>query len=134
MGINYLLDTDTFIYLTKGHRRVLEKIREFASEDIKLSAISVAELYFGMHHSQKVSENIKKLETFLNDIEILDFNIKSARTFGRLKQMLFEKRLTVDDFDLAIASVALANDCKVVTHNTNHFNKITELILEDWIT
>lgn len=133
MGITYLFDTDTFIYLTKGNRHVLKKIQENAELTIKLSTISVSELYFGMYHSQRVEENLKKLESFLNTIEILDFDLPSAKRFGKLKQSLFEKRLTIDDFDLAIASIALTHHCTLITHNTKHFIKIPDLVIEDWV-
>jgi tRNA(fMet)-specific endonuclease VapC len=36
--------------------------------------------------------------------------------------------------DLLIASVALAHDLTLVTHNTGHFQEMPGLRLEDWLT
>jgi len=33
---------------------------------------------------------------------------------------------------LLIAAIALANDCVLVTHNTDEFSRIAGLKLEDW--
>lgn len=129
----YLFDTDTLIYFMKGHRGVLQRLQEHGEENVRLSTISIAELYYGVYHSQRVSENLKKLQSFLNEIEIFDFDTDGARIFGKTKQSLIEKKLTVDDFDLAIASIALATHSTLVTHNVQHFQKIPELVFEDWV-
>jgi tRNA(fMet)-specific endonuclease VapC len=38
----------------------------------------------------------------------------------------------VDDIDLLIAGVAIANDLILVTHNQRHFNRIEGLEWQDW--
>jgi len=35
--------------------------------------------------------------------------------------------------DVQIASIAIANDLTLVTGNINHFNRISNLKIEDWI-
>lgn len=40
--------------------------------------------------------------------------------------------MVVDDIDLLIGSIALANGMGVATHNTKHYSKINGLYLEDW--
>jgi tRNA(fMet)-specific endonuclease VapC len=36
--------------------------------------------------------------------------------------------------DLLIASTVLANDGILVTHNTKEFNRVENLIVEDWLS
>ena len=132
--MTYLLDSDTFIYFTKGNRGVLKKIQEVGEENLTLSAVSIAELYFGVYHSERSSENLKRLQNFLKEIDIHNFNVSSARVFGRLKNELVRGDVTLDDFDLAIASITIATDSILVTHNTRHFEKIPELVCEDWVS
>ena len=44
-----------------------------------------------------------------------------------------EKRgLMISIKDLQIASIALANNCTLVTHNVREFDRIIELNIEDW--
>jgi tRNA(fMet)-specific endonuclease VapC len=38
----------------------------------------------------------------------------------------------IDDFDLLIGATAVSFDLIMVTNNTNHFNRIEKLKLEDW--
>ena len=38
----------------------------------------------------------------------------------------------IDDIDILIAGVALANDWTLVTHNIQHFEYIEELEITDW--
>jgi tRNA(fMet)-specific endonuclease VapC len=40
----------------------------------------------------------------------------------------------LDDIDILIAGVALANDIALVTHNVHHFNRIEDLEIIDWST
>jgi tRNA(fMet)-specific endonuclease VapC len=43
----YLLDTDTIIYILKGHVKVLANLRVHLYDPMSLSAISLMELYYG---------------------------------------------------------------------------------------
>ena len=53
--------------------------------------------------------------------------------FGRLKAQLKKVGKPPPGFDLMIASVALAHDLTLVTHNTRDFQNIPGLRLEDWL-
>lgn len=130
--MNYLLDTDIYIYLTQGNRNILAKIHEVGDENIFFSAISVAELYFGAFKSRKQSSNLKKIQKNLEKLSILNFNRHVAKIFGRLKYDLNREGRRIADMDLAIAAIALHHQCILVTHNQKHFSKIPELLLEDW--
>jgi predicted nucleic acid-binding protein len=55
-----------------------------------------------------------------------------AETFGMLKADLEKIGIRLDDFDLAIAACALANNLILVTNNTKHFERIEGLKQENW--
>ena len=38
----------------------------------------------------------------------------------------------IDEADILIAGIAIANDLLVVTHNLRHFGRIRDLEIEDW--
>ncbi|QTA83489.1 PIN domain-containing protein [Desulfonema limicola] len=40
----------------------------------------------------------------------------------------------IEDFDILIASIALVNHCVIVTNNVDHFSRIDELQIENWIS
>ncbi len=45
----------------------------------------------------------------------------------------FIKGLIIDDFDILIASIAIANNFILVTNNTDHFKRIEGLQIQDWL-
>lgn len=130
--MTYILDTDTYIYLLQGNRKILDHIHESGEENIFMTAISVAELYFGAFNSKKIEPNIKAIQKNLEKLQILNFTKNSAKIFGRLKSELKQQGKPITDMDLAIASIAIYHQYTLVTHNTRHFDHITELLVEDW--
>lgn len=129
----YLLDTYIFLHLLKDNQRVRTQIEMAGPENVFLSSVSVGELYFGAFNSGRVESNLEDLKKNIEDQQILNFTRNTAKIFGRLKAGLRKKGTPLADFDLAIASIALQNDCILVTHNTRHFERIPELCVEDWL-
>jgi len=126
-----LLDTDVAIELLRGNEFTRDCLAQ-CEEEIFISTITAAELYYGAYHSRRVKENVAIVESFLNQFPRLSLTDESARVFGGTKEKLQAAKTPVDGFDLMIASVALENGCKVITGNTRHFAKVPGLILEDW--
>ncbi|NET02480.1 MAG: type II toxin-antitoxin system VapC family toxin [Sphaerospermopsis sp. SIO1G1] len=130
----YLLDTDTCIYWLKNITSVTNKIQTIGWENICICNITVAELYFGAYNSQKVTENLTRAENFIQNIEVVTLDNNAVKKFGELKAELRKTGQPVADFDLLIASVALTRNYILVTNNTRHYSRISELKLENWIS
>jgi tRNA(fMet)-specific endonuclease VapC len=64
---------------------------------------------------------------------VLAYDDPAAHRFGMLKTTLERRGERLDDADLQIAAIALANAAPVVTHNTRHFNRVSGLSVEDWL-
>ncbi len=128
----YLLDTDTYIYLTSGNKSILDRIKQEGDDNIYFSSISVAELYFGAFKSANMSDNVYKIQKHLEKLQTLNFTKLTAKIFGRLKAELNKKGHPIADMDLAIASIAIHHQHTLVSHNTRHFSVINEFLLEDW--
>lgn len=128
----YLLDTDTYIYFTGGNKKIADKIQEVGEEDLFISSVSVAELYYGAFKSERQDKNIFKIQRNLEKLQILNFNKQVAKVFGRIKANLMKSGHPVHDMDLVIASTAIYHQHTLVTHNTRHFSVIAELLIEDW--
>jgi tRNA(fMet)-specific endonuclease VapC len=56
----------------------------------------------------------------------------TLKKFGQLKAQLRKAGTPVADFDLLIASVAIAKNLILVTNNTRHYQRISGLNLENW--
>ncbi|NEU84233.1 type II toxin-antitoxin system VapC family toxin [Nostoc sp. UIC 10630] len=129
----YLLDTDTCSYWIKDINSVRTKVREIEWEQICICSITVAELYFGAYNSQRVVENLTRAEEFIQNLLVLPLTNPALRKYGELKAELRRIGQIIAEFDLLIASVALAEDYPLVTNNTRHYERINGLKLENWI-
>ena len=126
-----LLDTDHWVALLRG--RLSLEGRVSPDEPLAITAISVAELTHGASKSARAEENIARLDILLATLIILPFDEAAARRFGALKAVLEQSGNRLADLDLQIASIALANDLPLITHNTRHFTRIPGLQLDDWL-
>jgi tRNA(fMet)-specific endonuclease VapC len=126
-----LLDTDHWVALLRG--RLSLEGRVSPDEPLAITAISVAELTHGASKSARAEENLARLDILLATLIILPFDEAAARRFGALKAVLEQAGNRLADLDLQIASIALANDLPLITHNTRHFTRIPGLQLDDWL-
>jgi tRNA(fMet)-specific endonuclease VapC len=69
----------------------------------------------------------------LANIRVLPYDDDAACRFAVLKVYLERRGERLDDADLQIASIALSSSAPLVTHNTRHFNRVPNLLLEDWL-
>jgi tRNA(fMet)-specific endonuclease VapC len=98
-----------------------------------LPAIVLAELYAGAYHVRDPAPLLGKIGDLLQDVQVLPFDEACAEEFGKVRGGLLQKGITVPVVDLMIASVALAHDLTLVTHNTADFQNIPKSRLEDWL-
>lgn len=130
----YLLDTDTIIYNLKGDEKVQQALRQHLHDPLKISIITLMELYYGAYKSQQIDANLAKVKAIEQSLEIIPNSHESAEIFARLKAALEIKGTRLDDFDLLIASCALTHNLILVTNNIKHFQRIPGLRLENWVT
>ncbi len=130
--MSYSLDTDTCIYWLRNRQSVRERVREVGWNQISICVITVAELYYGAYNSNRVTENLARAEFFIQNLPVLPLNDTALRRFGELKAELRRTGQPIAEFDLLIASVALAESYILVTNNTRHYDRIPELQLENW--
>jgi len=57
----------------------------------------------------------------------------ALRRFGEIKTEFRRQGQSLPDFDLLIASVALAGDYVLVTHNLRQYQRIAGLKIETWL-
>ena len=128
----YLLDTDTIIYNLKGNEAIKKNLKLHLEDSLKISVITLMELYFGAYKSEKVNVNLAKIRTLENTFEIIETNKNSAETYGMLKASLEKAGTPLDDFDLIIAACALSHNLTLVTNSVKHFNRIEGLKISNW--
>lgn len=130
----YLLDTDTCIYWLKGHKPVKEKLLAAGWNQVAISVITKAELYYGAHNSSRMVENLDRVEIFTSYLQVIPLDDLILQRFGKLKAHLRKTGQLLPDFDLLIASTALTTARILVTNNTRHHQRIPGLSLENWFS
>jgi tRNA(fMet)-specific endonuclease VapC len=127
-----LLDTDICISLLRGNRQVIEHRKEHA-EDISVSFMTVAELFYGAAKSANPRKNTPIVEQFLLTVHVINSSQNIMKRFGQLKARLERDGVPLADADLLIAATALESCTLLVSGNTQHFTRIEELSLANWI-
>ncbi len=129
----YLLDTNVCIkLLNNSNPSVVKKLAEQEPKNINLCTVVEYELFYGAYRSQRKEENIKKVERFCTQFEVLNFDSNCAKIAGYLRAELNKKGTPIGVYDLQIASIAKAFDLILVTHNISEFSRVDSLKYQDW--
>jgi tRNA(fMet)-specific endonuclease VapC len=131
--VSYLLDTNVCIhYLNSSNNPIFERLNLLTSNDVFLCDIVKFELYYGAYKGSKKQKNLASLTVFFNQFVSLPFDGCSANICGRIRAELNKKGTPIGVYDLQIASIALANNLVLVTHNIGEFSRVEGLQYEDW--
>ena len=130
----YLLDTNICIYIINNRpKQVVDHIKKLKVHQIKLSAISLAELEYGVSKSKSREKNRRALVDFVTAFDIVDFNDTDAEVFGIIRADLERKGQVIGAYDMQIAAQAITRDLILVTNNTAEFVRIPNIKLENWV-
>ena len=117
-----ILDSDHCVALLRGR---LDLQGHGEPDDIlAVTTVGVGELCHGAHKSSRPEQNLARLDYLLTRLAILPYDESSARWFGQIKARLEQTGERLDDIDIQIASIALANEFVLVTHNIGHFGRL----------
>ena len=129
----FLLDTNACIdYLTRRYPKVVARIQGSSPDDLFLSAVVVAELRYGADRSARRRTNHARIDALIEEIEPLDFDLRAAATYGRVRARLEAGGTPIGPNDMLIAAHALSRGLTVVTDNTAEFRRVKGLKVENW--
>jgi len=133
--IRYLLDTNIVSYFVKGvSASLVQRMRVgLDAQNIAISAVTRAELRYGVEMMDKFDKRRKRIDLLLKEMSALPWSVDAADEYGRLKAFQRRNGTPVGEFDTQIAAHALAEKLILVTHNTRHFENVPGLKLEDWL-
>lgn len=141
MSQSYLLDTNMVSYIVSGASAAARAhlVRLDGKDAVYVSAISEAELRFGMTKGAKHPIRIAMMERFLTKATVLPWDHEAAVAYGELRARLQAAGLPLGALDTLIAAHALAIGAVLVTHDKG-FRKVKQAGLErtlqivDWAT
>ncbi|MBP7492641.1 MAG: type II toxin-antitoxin system VapC family toxin, partial [Rhodoferax sp.] len=112
--------------------QVVQRLIQAGRESLAISTVTVAELAFGIAKSKREGSRIK-LENFLSQFPIVDWNQEAAWMYGNVRKALEAKGQRIGERDLLLACQALALDATMVTNNTREFERVDGLKWENWV-
>ncbi|MFM6397625.1 type II toxin-antitoxin system VapC family toxin [Planktothrix sp.] len=134
----WVLDTDHISLFQRQHPKVLERLSNINPAYRAVTIITVEESVRGWLKTIKDAKTIDNLvkayadlkETieFFNAIYVLDFDQESGNYYTELKR----QKIRIGTQDLKIASIVLSQQAILVTRNRKDFEKIPNLLIEDW--
>src|SRR5262245_40332641 len=131
--MNYLLDTNCCVLLIRQKSpSVLARLLQHPITDIGLSAVTVAELQYGVQKSSQPAQNQQALDQFLLPLTILPFDDTDAIAYGQIRADLEAQGLPIGSFDMLIAAQAIRHNLILVTNNVCEFARVAGLTIEDW--
>jgi tRNA(fMet)-specific endonuclease VapC len=129
----YMLDTNMCIYLMKNQPE--EVARRFAQcyvGDVVMSAITYAELEYGVAVAADPERERANLAALVEDIPVVAFEAPAGVAYGPIRQATRENKK--DALDKLIAAHAVALGVTVVTNNMKDFAKYPGVVSENWLT
>ena len=127
----WLLDTNVLIHAVRGRPPgVRAHLQQQSPEDIAVSSITVAELWYGAEKSASPARKRDAWESVLAPFQVIAFDRGAAEHHTRIRYLL--RHRPIGERDLLIASIALAYDLTLVTHNAKEFSRVPRLRIEDW--
>jgi tRNA(fMet)-specific endonuclease VapC len=129
-----MLDTNTCIALIKRKPvNALQKFNKYQVGDIGISAVTLAELRYGVSKSQHQAKNQTALDEFMLPLEVAAFDEQATVAYGVLRAALEKQGMPIGPLDTMIAAHALSLGVTLVTNNTREFNRVPKLAVVDWV-
>ena len=131
--MRYLLDTNICVLLIRQKSQtVLQKLTQHPLTNIAVSAITVAELQYGVAKSTQPAQNRQALDFFLLPLTILPFDEGVATTYGEIRVHLETQGTPIGAIDTLLAAQAISHKLIFVTNNVREFARVPGLSVEDW--
>ncbi len=134
--MRYVLDTTAFSAVMKRDMALMQLLKNYRPGDIVTVPPVVAEIQYGIerldHSSKKFFLLKSERDRLLSVINVLPWSAESSNHFGKIKADLERQGKLIDDFDIAIAAIAIAHKCGVITVNQTHFKRIKNIECQSW--
>ena len=106
--LQYMLDTNICVYVLKNHPPQLrERFNRFA-EQLCISTITLAELWYGVEKSTRPDTNGQAVDRFTAALDVLPFSPEAARHYGQVRAELERVGRPAGPHDMLIGAHAAA--------------------------
>lgn len=126
--VMYILDTNMVSYIVKGRSLAAsdELVGLSSNEVAAVSAITVAEIRYGLAKKPEATALKSLMDSFLASIQVLPWGTDEAEAYGTIRAKLEKKGITLGNMDMMIAAHAIVTKATLVT-NDKAFAQVDEL-------
>ncbi|HDR9504402.1 MULTISPECIES: type II toxin-antitoxin system VapC family toxin [Burkholderia] len=129
----YMLDTNMCIYLMKNQpEQVARRFAQCYTGDVVMSAITYAELEYGVTVCARPARERSNLAALIEDIPVAPFDAPAAQAYGPVREATRDRKK--DHLDKLIAAHAVSLDVVLVTNNERDFASYPGVRLENWLS
>jgi tRNA(fMet)-specific endonuclease VapC len=128
-----MLDTNMISFLVRGNASVLEALKAHRQDFLCISALTLAEIKFGLARKGNPARLSDAMDKVLSPIEVLPFDADCAVSYGDIRSFLEKGGSPIGAMDMLIAAHAAQTDCILVTDNTKAFARVPHLMIENWL-
>jgi tRNA(fMet)-specific endonuclease VapC len=129
-----LLDTDISIAIINRDDRVRNHVQRVPPSKLRMSAITLAELRFGIAKSRQAKRAKSNLRILLGKVAVVPFDELACERYGELRALLEQRGSPIGPLDTLIAAHALSLRWTLATHNTAEFRRVPGLKVVDWLS
>ena len=131
--MRYMLDTNICSYILKDHpAAVKQKFEEVGPENICISSIVLAELYYGAARHPKGVVIRREIADFVSRLVVLPWDEVAADHYGAIRAALEKAATLVGAMDMLIAAHAKSCGATLVSNNLREFDRIKGLKSASW--
>jgi tRNA(fMet)-specific endonuclease VapC len=134
--VKYVLDTTAFSAAMREESAMMKFLEKNRPGSITTVPPVVAEIEYGIARFPRSSKKHLLLsarkEKLLKVVTVLPWIPEASVHFGTIKAALEKSGRLIDDFDIAIAAVAMSHSAAVLTANLAHFSRIDGLQSFHW--
>ena len=132
MGVVFVLDTNTVIYLFRGEGDVADHLMATPPADVAIPDVVLYELEVGALGVQNAESRLAQLARFVDMITVLPFGEAEAKAAAEIRVVLAAADTPIGPHDTLIAATALTVNGSLVTRNQRAFVKVPGLTIVDW--
>lgn len=130
----YVVDTNIAAAALNLHPAVTAKLAQLAPSDVGFPLIVIGELLFGARNSQRVVENLARVEALRARFPVLPVSDGVVERYAVVRANLGKLGRPKGDFDLLIAATALEAGAVLVSNDgALKDGSIDGLTVEDWL-
>jgi tRNA(fMet)-specific endonuclease VapC len=131
--VKLLLDTDVCIAIMNREERVRPHLEQHAPSTLRMSAVTLAELRFGIAKSTQPKRATANLNALMSKVGVVPFDEAATTRYGDLRALLERRGSPIGPLDTLIAAHALSLRWVLATHNVREFRRVPGLGVADWL-